>query len=77
LQLSAPRQYPSFLSRRSLTARLFQAQNSPARRAAPGVPLLDAILLVPAEDSSCRKVVLILGPGGRKRKKTVTKINSY
>jgi len=57
--------------------RFFQAQNSPARRTAPGMPLLDAFLLVPAEDSFCRKAVLELGWGRRKRKKSVMEINSY
>jgi hypothetical protein len=41
------------------------------------MPLLDVFLLVPTEDSLCRKAVLELGSGRIKRKKTVTEIKSY
>jgi hypothetical protein len=55
----------------------FKAQNSPARRGTPGMPLLDVICCVPTGDSPCRKAVLELGSGWIKRKKTVTEIKSY
>jgi len=41
------------------------------------MPLLDVILLVPTEDSSCRKVVLELRCRRIKRKKSVAKIKLY
>jgi len=60
-----------------LSAHHFQAQRSSRDEAPPGMPLLDAILLVPAEESSRRTFVLELATSRRKRKKSVTKIKLY